>query len=499
MTETGKKAVLIIEDSKSFANTLASMIYSESFFDVIIAECYAEAEALLAERAEDFFIATVDLHLPDAEDGAAVTLVKSYDIPCIAFTGSFSSALREDIIAMGVCDYVLKTGAHDLAYVARLVSRIYNNPSTKVLVVDDSESAREVLSAQLALQRLNVMVADSGEEALRILNEHKDIRLVMLDLIMENVDGLAVLKHIRMKKDTTEVSVIGVSGVASDDHLAKFLKLGGNDFIRKPYNLEQLFCRINSQLRMLDDFQRLRDLDEQKKRMMGMAAHDLRGPIGAIMTGVSLARRRSEDPKVIQLLEAAEKGCKQQLELLNSLLDLSVIEQADISFKIGPMDLQEVAQDVVEESELWLQAKLQTISLNAEPGDYRVQGDPIRLREVLSNLVTNAAKYSFAGSKIGVSLRANEEGVFIAVHDEGEGVPEDEQPLLFKAFSKLSPQPTGGEHSCGLGLAICKKIVEHHFGQIRYRLDRATDSKKDSVFEFFIPRSGKSNAQQPQW
>lgn len=475
------------------------MIYSESFFEVIIADSYSAAISILESRSGDIFVATVDLHLPDAEDGAAVELVKRYDIPCIAFTGSFSSALREDVLAMGVCDYVLKTGAHDLAYVARMVSRIYHNPYTKVLVVDDSISAREALGYQLSLQRLKVITASSGEEALQLLKQNPDVRLIMLDLVMDTMDGLAILKHLRLKKDTTEVAVIGVSGLASDDQLAQFLKLGGNDFIRKPYNPEQLYCRVNSQLQMLDDFQRLRELDEQKKRMMGMAAHDLRGPLGAVMTGLSLVRRRTEDPKSLQLIEAAEKGCKQQLELLNSLLDLTVIEQADISFKMRAMDIKEITDEVVEESQLWLQAKLQTISLEMGGGDYRIQGDPIRLREVISNLVSNAAKYSYAGSQIWVKIRAQEEGVFVSVHDEGEGVPEEEQHLLFKAFAKLTPQPTGGEHSCGLGLTICKKIVDHHYGQIRYRKDSTTGIGKGSVFEFFIPRNGKSSAVQPKW
>jgi signal transduction histidine kinase len=478
-----KRTVLIIEDSKSFANSLASMIHAESCFEVVIAESYQRAEVLLDERAKDIFVAISDLNLPDAEDGDSVRLVKSFDIPCIAFTGMFSKSLRDDVYALGVCDYVLKQGIHDLTYVVRLVRRIYNNPSTKVLVVDDSRSARSTVKALLRLQRLRVYSAESGDEALEMIQREPDISLVLLDLVMDGIDGLTVLKKIRATHDVTEMAVIGISGASSREQLAKFIKYGANDYILKPIQNEEFFCRVNNALQTLEQFSKLKELNDQKKHMIGMAAHDIRGPLGAVMTGIRMAVKRVDDPQVSRLLDVASKGCDSVLELLNSLLDISVLEQTTLSLTKERFDLVEVFDNVVAEMSLWAGEKNQRVQgCYAQPQCF-IYADKIRIREVLSNVLSNAIKYAPSGSLIEYRVDTPFEEVCIQISNEGVTVPEQEQEKLFQPFVKLTPRPTGGESSTGLGLSICKKIIEQHRGRIRY-LPR----EGGSTFEIMLPK-----------
>ncbi len=480
-----KRTVLIIEDSKSFANTLASMIHSESFFEVLIAESYQRAKELLESRGKDIFVAISDLNLPDAKDGDSVRLVKSFDIPCIAFTGMFSKALREDVYSLGVCDYVLKQGVHDLTYVVRLVRRIYHNPATKVLVVDDSRSARSTIKSLLKLQQLKVYTAADGDEALETLKKESDICLILLDLVMEGTDGLAVLKKVRATYDSTELAVIGVSGVSSREQLAKFIKYGGNDFILKPIQEEEFFCRVNNALQTLDQFKKLKELNEQKRNMIGMAAHDIRGPLGAIMTGIKLSTKRVDDPQVTRLLGAASKGCDTVLELLNSLLDISALEQTKLTLNIAQIDLVDLVNEVIEEMSLWAGEKEQTVNGLYEHPTCFIQADKIRVREVIANVISNAIKYAPLGALIDCTVHTQFEEVCISVSNEGVTVPEQERDRLFEPFVKLTPRPTGGESSTGLGLSICKKIVEQHKGRIRY-LPRAGGG---STFEIILPAS----------
>lgn len=454
---------------------------------MLIADCYQSAKELLDSRGLDIFVVISDLNLPDANDGDSVRLVKSYDIPCIAFTGMFSKALREDVYSLGVCDYVLKQGIHDLTYVVRLVQRIYHNPITKVLVVDDSRSARQTMKSLLRLQRLKVYTAASGEEALDIIKREPDICLMLLDLVMEGADGLDVLKSVRAIYDVTELAVIGVSGVSSREQFAKFLKYGGNDFIFKPIQSEEFFCRINNALQNLDQFKKLKELNEQKRNMMGMAAHDIRGPLGAAMTGIKLVMKRIDDPQASRLLAAASKACDTSLELLNSLLDIAVLEQSTFTLKIVSINLVELLRDVIAEMNLWASEKDQTINVLFElPGCF-ISADRVRVREMLSNVLSNAIKYAPLGAVIDCIIRSQFDEVCISIANEGEAVPEHEQGKLFEPFVKLTPRPTAGESSTGLGLSICKKIVEQHKGRIRY-LPRVGGG---SVFEVILPMTDR--------
>ena len=109
-----KNTVLIVEDSRSFALSVEAAIKRDSSFEVIIALNYAEAVELVNANRNEIFLAVTDLNLPDAEDAEAVRLMSKENIPCIAFTGNFSSKLRDVVLNLGVADYVLKKGHQDI-------------------------------------------------------------------------------------------------------------------------------------------------------------------------------------------------------------------------------------------------------------------------------------------------------------------------------------------------------------------------------------------------
>ncbi|MCP5163064.1 MAG: hybrid sensor histidine kinase/response regulator [Hahellaceae bacterium] len=454
-TGPNPQKVLIVEDSKAFAASLASLIQHE--FDVVLVHDFKSAKLELEQRAKEFFVSITDLNLPDAADGEAVSLVKSYGIPSIVFTGNFSNSLREDIQALGICDYVLKQGVHDLAYVANMVHRIYYNPNVHVLVIDDSKAARNVISEYLTRQRYHVTAVESGAEAIKLLQQYHDYQIVIIDLMLEGIDGFEVLKRLRARHDFSEMAIIGVSGRASQEQVAKFIKYGGNDFIRKPFEPEEFFCRINTASQTLEHFEKLRQLNDQKRMMLGMAAHDIRNPLGNILTGLSMLRKRNKEESTERMLNLVTQSATHMLELLNGLLDISAVEQSTISLNISDIDLREPLLKVKEEMSMWAGDKQQTLVLTVPMEPVIIQGDALRIQEVISNLVSNAIKYSPIGGNIEISLSFNEREALLQVKDQGVGVPVQEQPRLFDPFVKLSPRPTGGEQSTGLGLAICKK------------------------------------------
>jgi len=478
-----RNVVLIIEDSKAFAISVASVIRSQHPFEVVIAYNFQSAIQVLTERSDDIFVSITDINLPDAEDGAAVRLVRSYDIPCVVFTGNFSNALREDVLAMGVCDYVLKQGAHDLAYVSRLAGRLHQNPDIKILVVEDSVSSKTLIIDLLRRQRYSVVAVGSAEAALQLLEEETDFRIAIIDSILEGMEGVELLKRLRVKFDSTQMGVIGISGRASHEEVAKFIKYGANDFLSKPFEHEEFFCRLNNNVDMLLQFDLQKQLLDQKNQLLGMAAHDIRGPLGNIISGVSLASHKVSDPTTVRILGLVQESTQHMKALLDDLLDISAIEQSSLKLNLQTLDLRNPIKQAVAELQALADEKMQDIVLDVSDSPVMVQADELRIREVVSNILSNAIKFSPKGEAIKLYLKTDNRKVSLAIEDKGPSISTEEQKKLFMPFSKLSNKPTGGESSTGLGLAICKKIIELHSAKISY----FAKIEGGSIFEVELP------------
>ena len=251
--------VLIVEDNRALATMAKAMIESEWGFDTTLAATRAESEALIAEDAGRFSVALVDLNLPDAPNGEVVPVVQAAGIPVIVLTGAFGEGLRKQMTDFGVVDYVVKDNMAAYEYACRLVGRIHRNRATKVLVVDDSPTAVAVLKHQLEIQRLKVFTATGGEEALSRFREHPDIQLLFTDCHMPGMDGFELIQRIRAEHGKDRLAIIGLSGSDDGRLSARFLKSGANDFLTKPFVYEELLCRVNQNLEILEQIEAIRD------------------------------------------------------------------------------------------------------------------------------------------------------------------------------------------------------------------------------------------------
>ena len=478
-----KNTVLIVEDSKAFALSVEAALRQENNYQVLVALNYSEAIRLLELHKEEIFVAISDLNLPDADDGAAAKLMADAGIPCIAFTGNFSPNLREMVLSLGVSDYVLKNGQQDINYVVQVINRMSANRKMEVLVVDDSPSSRNFMEALLKKQCFSVTSVDSAESALDLLDQGYQYKIILVDLIMNGMDGFELLGELRSRFDVSQVSIIGVSGKASSDQIAQFMKHGGNDFLLKPFQQEQVCCRVNSSAQLLDQFAELGQLNQQKNELLGMAAHDIRGPLGVVSSAAGMLKREVSGQHPEMLLDLVIEAAASMEELLDRLLDVSSIEDANISVSIERENLCELLEKVVSEAQLLAKDKQQVLNLELPVEAVWIEADRVRIAEVIYNLVSNAIKYSEIGGKIDVRLSSNHKKARIEVLDEAGGVPKEERHLLFKPFSNISTKPTAGERSTGLGLSICQRIMKLHEGDIKYR----SNAQIGSIFEAVIP------------
>ncbi len=254
--------VLIVEDSRSFAALVAKRVRLELGYEAHVAHTLSEAVEFIGQGTQ-YLAALLDLYLPDAPNGECVDLALTYGIPAIVFTAELSDSSRESFWHRHIVDYVFKDAEENVDYVVRLLRRLKINPGIKILVVDDSRSYRHAVTRLLAAHRYQVLEAQSGEEALAVLEQHPDTRLALVDYSMPGMDGFVLTREMRRRFGKDMLSIIGVSAVGGARLSAKFIKSGANDYLNKPFLVEEFYTRITQNLEMLEHIALVRDMAER--------------------------------------------------------------------------------------------------------------------------------------------------------------------------------------------------------------------------------------------
>ncbi len=261
-----------------------------------------------------------------------------------------------------------------------------------------------------------------------------------------------------------------------DDAAYEQLTLVNNELA----NLQREMARKNAELQKLN---------ETKNRFLGMAAHDLRNPLGVILTYAEFL-----ETEATQVLNAEQREfvatiretSEFMLGLVNDLLDVSTIESGRLELKRALVDLTALVDRNVTLNRT-LAARKRIVIEFTPPADGPVlaEVDAGKIQQVLNNLLTNAVNYSHADTRVVVALDVAPESVTIRVRDQGQGIPKEDVPKLFRPFGRTRVRGTAGEQSTGLGLAIARRIVEGHGGTI------AVESKvgSGSEFRFALPRT----------
>ncbi len=252
------RQILVIEDSRTFSLALRQLLQAETGLPVTTCASLREVSDLIVAAPGAYAIAVVDLNLPDAPRGEALDWTVTHGIPSVVFTATFDLATRGRIMEREVIDYVLKDNEFALPNIVGTVKRALNNRNTRILVVDDTRTTRKVLARMLSIQQYAVVEAGSGQEALAILESNPDIQLVVSDYYMPDMDGFELARRIRRRRP--DVRVLGISSSTDRQTSAGFLKAGAHDFVSRPFVLEELQCRIASNVEVLDQLRQLQDL-----------------------------------------------------------------------------------------------------------------------------------------------------------------------------------------------------------------------------------------------
>jgi signal transduction histidine kinase len=231
--------------------------------------------------------------------------------------------------------------------------------------------------------------------------------------------------------------------------------------------------------------ERLKAVNEQKDRFLGIAAHDLRSPLGVIESAADLLYRDGgmTQPERVQLFEVILRTSHNLRNLLNGLLDITKIEQGKIDIRPRKIDMLQFIATVADMNRRISEAKGIRLLTDLRCDLSDVMFDPDRIEQVLNNLIGNAVKFSASGTTTRLEVRCREREIEFAVTDEGLGIDPQEIPALFGEFQQTSTKATAGEHGSGLGLAICKRLVALHGGTIGVE----SEPGKGSRFFFTLP------------
>ena len=340
-----------------------------------------------------------------------------------------------------------------------------------VLVVDDEEFNRRLIHRILS-QFCKITEANSGLAALDCIQKD-NFDLVVLDIMMPGMHGIEVLAEIRKHASSNELPVILVSALTDNDDIVRGLQTGANDYISKPIDAEIVQARVMTQLKLKAAFDiqnrayvELKKADVLKFKLLSIASHDLKSPLSNIFMAETLLRQLtdSSDPTIVSVLDTVKATVTTMNNIIVEFLDMAALQSGKIDIEIERLELQSVMNSVVKQYAIQAEEKGSQIEILASSGS--VLADKKRLLQILSNLVSNALKYSPPNSQIKLNGVADEESIVIEVIDQGPGIPEDEKDKLFTEFGKLSPRPTGQESSTGLGLWIVKQMVEAMDGEV---------------------------------
>jgi signal transduction histidine kinase len=427
-----------------------------------------QAVGLLAEGTrDDLPLCLVDLGLPEPVVEQLVALAAAAGIPWLAVADRYTPQLRERADSLEAIDLVV-VDPDDPSRLARFVARLLKNRGVRLLVVEDSAFMRLFLRRLLRRYQFRVHLAGNAAVAMRILEQRPDLAAVIIDYDMPGQDGLELTRCIRRRFRHREVCLIGVSGNAPRSISAEFLKNGADDYLHKPFEPEELYCRVLHGVEAVERMLEIKRLERLRRMFLSMLAHDLKSPAGGIVGAANLILDGVCGPVGDEAREMAaviSQAGRRLSTLAGNMQDLTRLE----SGQLVPSPVMGNLGDLVAERMRLAAATAagKGIRLEADMDEVPPMAfDPDLVARLLDNLLSNALKFSPPQSLVHLELHLADGEVVFRVIDSGPGILPEERQRLFKPFERLSARPTAGEKSLGLGLAIAEGIVTAHGGRI---------------------------------
>ncbi len=352
-----------------------------------------------------------------------------------------------------------------------------NEIETRILNVDDDDANRYAKSRILKRAGYQIVEAGTGMDALRLVKESKP-ELVLLDVKLPDINGLDVCRRIKEDPDSSHIMVLQISAshIATPDRVLG-LECGADTYLTEPVESTELLATVGALLRLYKREEenrqllaQLREADRQKDEFLAMLAHELRNPLHPIRGAVELLCGNAQLAPEQQLsCDVIDQQVNHLIRLIDDLLDVARITRDKLDLRKEKLWLADVLKSALEASRAFLTSHGHQAIVALPSENVQLEGDPVRLTQVLVNLLNNAAKYTFKGESIWVNAKVEAGHAIISVKDSGVGIASDKLPKVFEKFYQVDAALERSEAGLGLGLTLTRRLVELHGGTVEAR------------------------------
>ncbi|MDY0091449.1 MAG: hybrid sensor histidine kinase/response regulator [Candidatus Vecturithrix sp.] len=351
--------------------------------------------------------------------------------------------------------------------------------NVRILVIDDNPQNLDILAELLDKQDFVVLFALDGLSGIQRA-ESGQPDLILLDIMMPGMDGFETCRQLKMNTKTHDIPIIFMTALTDTTDKIQGFRAGAVDYITKPIQPEEVLARIRTHLQiqqlqhdlriknqeLRSALRREKELHELRSRFISTASHEFRTPLTTIQVSADSLKRygsRMSEDKKSESFDRIKIAVKRMNDLLNDVLMFSRVETEIHEFKPVLTDVKLLTEQVLREFRE-ISEKSHHLNFSSHGQNFEIPVDPKLLRYILSNLLSNAMKYSPSQSQIEVNLNRNKQEVIFQIHDCGIGISEQDQPSIFDAFHRGAN--VGEITGSGLGLSIVKQFVELHEGTI---------------------------------
>jgi two-component system, sensor histidine kinase and response regulator len=362
------------------------------------------------------------------------------------------------------------------------------------------------LSRRLKQQGHKVEQAENGRLAMEALRA-RPFDVVLLDIMMPEMDGYAVLQAIKNDPVLRDVAVIMISAVGDIESVVRCIELGAEDYLPKPFDATLLKARVGSCLekkrahdrevslfcKLQESYKRLQVLEGSRDDLTNMIVHDLRTPLTSVIAGMqSLKGSDGLDDFQCEMVEIALSGGETLLGMISDLLDVEKMESGTMQVDYSLLRVAALVDGAVAQIAALCEAKSLTLVRRIPDDLPAFRGDELKLRRVLVNLLGNSIKFTPEGGTLTVDVRLADPvgervgaapALAFSVSDTGEGIPAEAFDRIFEKFGQVEARRAGRTMSTGLGLTFCKLATKAHGGNIGVR----SVPGEGSTFSFTIP------------
>ena len=386
------------------------------------------------------------------------------------------------------------------------MSDVYSNEKrkSKVLVIDD-ETANIIALTNILSPEYDILASKNGRDAITLAHEHMP-EVIMLDVLMPDMDGYEVITELKKSEKTQHIPVIFITGLDNIEAEKKGLALGAADYIPKPFHTDIVKLRVKIQIKLVNHIRTLEERDEMERQLkvikdleaglieakedaethrelaehssraksefLSRMSHEMLTPMNTVIGMLQVIKIKGVPENIKSCINQINSASTHLLEMINDVLDVTGMEYGVFKLGEATFDVKSTIRGILETVEYNADQKKQTLTTMIDPSiPSYLLGDEKRLKQVISNLLANAVKFTPDNGEIYFSAKCAEEKndsvvLRFEVKDNGIGISEDQQKALFTMFEQVDGGLTRKHSGIGIGLALSKRIIEMMGGEI---------------------------------